>query len=148
VSATADPAEDRSNPARRLGFQPGQVVQELGYDDDVDQELREAVEDLTGNELVDEDYDDVADAVLMWFREDSEDGDLTDALVDAQEYLVEGGLVWLLSPKTGRTGHVEASDIADAAQTAGLSQTSTVAVSKDWSAVRLATPKAAKAGKR
>ena len=148
MSATADPAEDRSNPARRLGFQPGQVVQELGYDDDVDQDLREAVEDLTGSELVDEDYDDVADAVLMWFREDSEDGDLTDALVDAQELLVEGGLVWLLTPKTGRTGHVEASDIADAATTAGLSQTSTVAVSKDWSAVRLATPKAAKAGQR
>jgi hypothetical protein len=131
-----------------LGFQPGQVVQELGYDDDVDQELREAVEDLTGSELVDEDYDDVADAVLMWFREDSEDGDLTDALVDAQEFLVEGGLVWLLTPKTGRTGHVEPSDIADAAQTAGLAQTIAVAVSKDWSAVRLATPKAAKAGKR
>ncbi|MHA6759760.1 DUF3052 domain-containing protein [Streptacidiphilus sp. PAMC 29251] len=150
MSATADPAEDRSNPANRLGFQPGQVVQELGYDDDVDQDLREAVEDLTGTELVDEDYDDVADAVLMWFREDSEDGDLTDALVDAQEFLVEGGLVWLLSPKTGRTGHVEASDIAEAAQTAGLSQTSTVSVSKDWQAVRLATPKAAnaKAGQR
>ena len=146
MSATADPAEDRSNPANRLGFQPGQVVQELGYDDDVDMDLREAVEDLTGTELVDEDYDDVADAVLMWFRD--EDGDLTDALVDAQQYLEEGGLVWLLTPKTGRTGHVEASEIADAAQTAGLSQTSTVAVSKDWSAVRLATPKAAKAGKR
>ena len=146
MSATADPAEDRSNPANRLGFQPGQVVQELGYDDDVDQELREGIEDLTGTELVDEDYDDVADAVLMWFRD--EDGDLTDALVDAQQYLEEGGLVWLLTPKTGRDGHVEASEIADAAQTAGLSQTSTAAVSKDWSAVRLATPKTAKAGKR
>jgi hypothetical protein len=131
-----------------LGLEPGQVVQELGYDDDVDQGLREAVEDLTGTELVDEGYDDVADVVLMWFREDSEDGDLTDSLVDAQEYLVEGGLVWLLTPKTGRPGHVEASDIADAAQTAGLSQTSTAAVSKEWSAVRLATPKTAKAGKR
>jgi len=146
VSATADPAEDRSNPVNRLGFQPGQVVQELGYDDDVDMDLREAVEDLTGTELVDEDYDDVADAVLMWFRED--DGDLTDALVDAQTYLEEGGLVWLLTPKTGRDGHVEASDIAEAAQTAGLSQTSTVNISKDWQAVRLATPKAAKAGQR
>ena len=146
MSATADPAEDRSNPVNRLGFQPGQVVQELGYDDDVDMDLREAVEDLTGTELVDEDYDDVADAVLMWFRED--DGDLTDALVDAQTYLEEGGLVWLLTPKTGRDGHVEASDIAEAAQTAGLSQTSTVNISKDWQAVRLATPKAAKAGQR
>lgn len=148
MSATADPAEDKTSQARRLGLETGQVVQELGYDDDVDQDLRESIEELTGTELVDEDYDDVADVVLMWFREDSEDGDLTDSLVDAQEYLVEGGLVWLLTPKTGREGHVEASDIADAAQTAGLSQTSTAAVSKEWSAVRLATPKAAKAGKR
>ncbi|MGV9877327.1 DUF3052 family protein, partial [Streptomyces cellulosae] len=41
MSATADHAEERTNPAARLGFQPGQVVQEIGYDDDVDQELRE-----------------------------------------------------------------------------------------------------------
>ncbi len=37
MSATADHAEERTNPAGRLGFQPGQVVQEIGYDDDVDQ---------------------------------------------------------------------------------------------------------------
>ena len=146
MSATADPAEDRSNPAFRLGFEPGQVVQELGYDDDCDQELRDGIEGLTGTELVDEDYDDVADAVLLWFRE--EDGDLTDSLVDAQEYLVDGGLVWLLTPKTGRDGHVEASDIADAARTAGLSQTSSVTVAKDWAGTRLATPKTARQAKR
>jgi hypothetical protein len=146
VSATADPAEDRSNPAFRLGFEPGQVVQELGYDEDSDQELREGIESLTGTDLVDEEYDDVADAVLLWFRE--EDGDLTDSLVDAQEYLADGGLVWLLTPKTGRDGHVEASDIADAARTAGLSQTSSVTVAKDWAGTRLATPKAARSAKR
>ncbi|MFJ6214701.1 DUF3052 domain-containing protein [Streptomyces sp. NPDC092296] len=146
MSATADPAEDRSNPAFRLGFEPGQVVQELGYDDDCDQELRDGIESLTGTDLVDEEYDDVADAVLLWFRE--EDGDLTDALVDAQEYLADGGLVWLLTPKTGRDGHVEASDIADAARTAGLSQTSSVTVAKDWAGTRLATPKTARPAKR
>ena len=81
MSATADHAEERTNPAARLGFQPGQVVQEIGYDDDVDQELREGIEAVIGQELVDEDYDDVADAVVLWFRD--EDGDLTDALVDA-----------------------------------------------------------------
>ena len=45
MSATADHAEERTNPAARLGFQPGQVVQEIGYDDDVDQELREGIEE-------------------------------------------------------------------------------------------------------
>ncbi|MGW1888915.1 DUF3052 domain-containing protein [Streptomyces sp. NPDC002004] len=138
MSATADHAEERTNPAARLGFQPGQVVQEIGFDDDADQELREAIEETIGSELADEDYDDVADAVLLWFRED--DGDLTDALVDAIG-LIDDGNIWLLTPKTGRGGYVEPSDISDAAQTAGLSQTKSISVGKDWSATRLATPK-------
>ncbi len=102
MSATADHAEERTNPAARLGFQPGQVVQEIGYDDDVDQELREAIEEAVEGDLMDEDYDDVADAVVLWFRDD--DGDLTDALVDATTYIEEGGSILLLTPKTGRAG--------------------------------------------
>ena len=146
MSATADHAEERTNPAARLGFQPGQVVQELGYDDDVEQTLREGVEAITGTELVDEDHDDVADAVMLWFRE--EDGDLTDALVDATTMIDAGSPVWLLTPKTGREGYVEPSEIGEAAQTAGLAQTSTVNAGKDWSGSRLVTPKAARTGKR
>jgi hypothetical protein len=96
VSATADHAEERTNSAARLGFEPGQVVQEIGYDDDVEQELREGIEATTGQELVDEDYDDVADVVLLWFRD--EDGDLTDALVDAIGLIDEGGVIWLMTP--------------------------------------------------
>lgn len=142
MSATADHAEERTNPAARLGFQPEQVVQEIGYDDDVDQELREAIEDATGTELADEEYDDVADAVLLWFRED--DGDLTDALVDASQLVDDGALVWLMTPKTGRTGYVEPSDINEAAQTAGLAQTKSINAGKDWTGSRLVTPKGTK----
>ncbi|MET9883475.1 DUF3052 domain-containing protein [Streptomyces sp. NPDC006430] len=139
MSATADHAESL---AARLGFQSEQVVQEIGYDEDVDQEFRDVVEELIGNDLVDEDYDDVADAVLLWFRD--EDGDLTDALVDATELVEDAALILLLTPKTGRPGYVEASDISEAAQTAGLSQTKSVSVGKEWNASRLMTPKAAK----
>ncbi|CAM5555658.1 DUF3052 domain-containing protein [Streptomyces abikoensis] len=139
MSATADHAEERTNPAGRLGFEPGQVVQEIGYDDDVDHDLREGIESLIGQDLVDEDYDDVADVVLLWFRD--EDGDLTDALVDAIGLLDEGGDIWLLTPKTGRDGYIEPSDIQDAAQTAGLSQTKSISVAKDWSGTRLSAPK-------
>ncbi|MFB7457863.1 MULTISPECIES: DUF3052 domain-containing protein [unclassified Streptomyces] len=142
MSATADHAEERTSPAARLGFQPGQVVQEIGYDDDVDQDLREAIEEAIGSELVDEDYDDVADAVVLWFRDD--DGDLTDVLVDATTYIEEGGAILLFTPKTGRAGYVEPSDISEAATTAGLSASKSVSVGKDWSGSRLATPKAAK----
>lgn len=139
MSATADHAEERTNPAARLGFEPGQVVQEIGYDDDVEQELREGIEAVTGQDIVDEEYDDVADVVLLWFRD--EDGDLTDALVDSIGLLDEGGLVWLMTPKTGRDGYVEPSDINDAAQTAGLSQTKSINAGKDWSGSKLVAPK-------
>ncbi|MET8975912.1 DUF3052 domain-containing protein [Streptomyces sp. NPDC004539] len=140
MSATADHAE--TSLAVRLGFQPAQVVQEIGYDEDVDQDLRESIEETVGSELVDEDYDDVADAVVLWFRDD--DGDLTDALVDALGLLEEDGSILLLTPKTGRDGYIEPSDINDAAQTAGLSQTKSVSAGKDWVGTRLLSPKAAK----
>ncbi|MFJ7999068.1 DUF3052 domain-containing protein [Streptomyces sp. NPDC096310] len=142
MSATADHAEERTNLAVRLGFEPGQVVQEIGYDDDVDQDLRESIEAITGTDLVDEDYEDVADAVVLWFRD--EDGDLTDALVDAIGLIEDGGVIWLLTPKTGRDGYVEPSDINEASQTAGLSQTKSINAGKDWTGSRLVTPKAAK----
>lgn len=139
MSATADHAE-HANPAGKLGLQAGLVVQELGYDDDADEALRSAIEELTAHELVDEDYEDVADVVLLWWREP--DGDLVDALVDALTSLADGGVVWLLTPKSGREGYVEPSDIGEAAPTAGLSPTTTVNAAADWIGTRLAAPRA------
>jgi hypothetical protein len=143
VGATAESAAEQSagtSSAGRLGFRPGQVVQEFGYDDDVDEALRASVEALTGNELADEDAQDVVDAALHWWRED--DGDLVDALVDALTNLADGGVIWLLTPKSGRPGHVEPSEIEDAAPTAGLHATSTISACQDWTGTRLATPRA------
>ncbi|MFC8042617.1 DUF3052 domain-containing protein [Nocardia sp. NPDC057353] len=132
-------AEVSTSPADRLGFGAGQVVLEIGYDEDVDDDLRQALETRIGSELVDEDYEDVADGVVLWYRDD--DGDLTDILVDAIGFLAGGGTLWLLTPKTGRDGYVEPSDIADAARTAGLSQTSSATVAPDWSGAKLVAPK-------
>ena len=140
VSATAGQAADQRDLAERLGIKPGHVVQEIGYDDDSDEPLRESVAAGEGVELVDEDYDDVVDGVLLWWRDD--DGDLVDALVDALTPLADGGYIVLLTPKAGREGHVEPSEIGEAAPTAGLSQTSTVSAGKNWSATRLVAPKA------
>lgn len=121
----------------RLGFASGQVVQEFGWADDADDDLRAEVEELIGAELVDEEYDDVTDGVIVWFRED--DGDLADVLMDVQTVLEDGGLIWVFTPKPGRTGHVEHNDILDAATTAGLHATSTFAIASDWSATKLGT---------
>ncbi|WP_433335825.1 DUF3052 domain-containing protein [Spirillospora sp. CA-294931] len=142
MSATAGQAQSESSLAERLGFKPDQVVQEIGYDDDVDEELRESVEAVIEAELVDEDYDDVVDVVLLWWRE--EDGDLFDGLTNVMTPLADGGHIWLLTPKAGRDGHVEPSDIGEAATTAGLAQTKSVSAAKEWSGTRLVPPKAHK----
>lgn len=126
-------------PASRMGFVAGQTVQELGWDEDCDDDLRAGLEEVTGTVLVDEDYDDVVDAVLLWWRDG--DGDLVDTLVDALTSLAAGGVIWLLTPKAGRAGHVEPSDIGEAAPTAGLSATTSVAAAPDWSGTRLVAPR-------
>jgi hypothetical protein len=142
VSATAGHADGVKTPAERLGIKPGMVVMEMGYDDDCDAELRDSAVDVSGTELVDTDSDEVVDVVLLWWRED--DGDLVDALVDALGPLTDNGVVWLLTPKTGRDGHVEPSEINESAPTAGLQQTSSISASKDWAGARLVAPKAAR----
>ena len=125
--------------ADRLGLKSGMVVQELGWDSDVDDSVRVSVEDAIDADLVDGDYGDVVDAVLLWWRDG--DGDLVDALVDSLTDLVGGGSVWLLCPKVGRPNAVEASEVTQAAPIAGLSTTNTVSVSADWSATKLVAPK-------
>ncbi|HEX2313418.1 MAG TPA: DUF3052 domain-containing protein [Thermomonospora sp.] len=142
MSATAGQAQSERSLAERLGFKASQVVQEIGYDDDCDEELRSSIEAVTGGELVDEDYEDVVDVVVLWWRDG--DGDLIDGLVDARTSLADGGHIWLLTPKAGREGHVEPSDIGESAPTAGLSQTSSMSAAQDWSGTRLVAPKVRK----
>ena len=141
MGATADPAADQTVVAK-LGFKHGQVVQELGYDEEVDEGFRAAVEAATGGELLDEDADEVADVVICWFRDG--EGDLVDALVDSVTNLAEGGIVWLLTPKKGRSGHVPADEIEEAAPTAGLHATTSLSASGDWAGTRLTAPKSSR----
>jgi hypothetical protein len=129
-----------SEASQTLGVQPGRVVQEVGWDDDCDDGLRTAVAAACESDLLDEDSDEMVDVVLLWWRD--EDGDLVDALVDAIGPLTENGTIWLLTPKSGRPGHVEAADISEAAPVAGLQQTSTISAARDWQGTRLVAPRA------
>lgn len=123
--------------AGRFGFAKGQVIQEWGYDDDVDVALRDGLVDL-GIELVDEDYDELSDSALVWWRSDEGDAtDLEDLLVDVVSALDDGGLVWLLVPKAGRPGHVPPAELGESAQTAGLQPTSSIAAAPGWLGMRL-----------
>ncbi|MFB7878362.1 MULTISPECIES: DUF3052 domain-containing protein [unclassified Nocardia] len=132
-------AADAQNYAQKLGISHGLVVQELGWDEDTDDALRAEIEEVSGAEMVDVDSDEVVDAVLLWWREG--DGDLADELMDAISPLSDEGFIWVLTPKTGHPGHVDPSEIAEAAPTAGLTQTSTISLGS-WTGSRLVQPKA------
>jgi hypothetical protein len=126
-----------------MGLAKDDLVLEVGHDSDCDSTLRDQLMTITGTQFLKGSTSEVVDAVIIWWREG--DGDLVDELMDALTYLSETGPIWVLTPKVGRDGHVEPSDIQDAAPIAGLSVTSTIALAKDWTATRLV---ARKAGKR
>ncbi len=137
VSA-GDPPELRPQTGHR---KKDQVVQELGWDEDTDDDIRADIEDASGGDLLDEGSDEVVDVVLLWWR-DGGDGDLVDTLMDAITPLAEDGVIWVVTPKTGKPGHVLPAEIAESAPTAGLMQTSSANLGGDWIASRLVQPKA------
>ncbi|BCK57412.1 DUF3052 domain-containing protein [Nocardia wallacei] len=110
-------AADAQNNAQKLGISHGMVVQELGWDDDTDE---------------------VVDVVMLWWRDG--DGDLADELMDAISPLSDDGVIWVLTPKTGQPGHVDPSEIAESAPTAGLTSTTPVSLG-DWTGTKLMQPK-------
>ncbi|MBM6403645.1 DUF3052 domain-containing protein [Phycicoccus sp. CSK15P-2] len=135
-----DPGSAGSGAVERLGFARELVVQEFGYDTDVDDAFRLAVEGACGAEMEDDEYTGVADAVLLWFR--PEDGDLGDALVDMVGVLDDGGFVVLLTPRG--EDEVDPSDIDEAAVVTGLHLAGTFNAADDWRAHKLVAPKSAR----
>ncbi|HET8915934.1 MAG TPA: DUF3052 domain-containing protein [Propionibacteriaceae bacterium] len=137
MTSTAGAGGSRSL-SDKLGLSRGLVVQELGWDEDVDDDVRITVEDAIDGELV-EDAMEAVDLVLLWWRDG--DGDLVDSLVDALTDLTDAGYIWLMTPKVGRSGYVDAADLAEAAITAGLALTNSLPVSSDWTATKLVRPR-------
>src|SRR5699024_6287804 len=81
-SSGANP--DNNHYMAELELAVGNIVQELGWDEDTDFEFRNGLEDALGEDFLTEEDQEPVDAVLLWWREDDGDvTDLTDALVDA-----------------------------------------------------------------
>ena len=137
-ASTPAPSGDLRGVLDRLGLAPDRIVQELGYDDDVDHDFRAAVEERLGAPMEDDGYKGEIDAALLWWR--GGDGDLTDALVDLVGLLDDGGYVALLTPRHTADA-VEASEIEEAARTAGLHPGGPFNLSDDWRGVKLAPPR-------
>ena len=123
----------------KLGLAPGLVVQELGWDSDVDDDVRVMIEDADRRR---------ARSRTPWRPSTSCccGGGTTTAISSTAWWtaltdLTDAGYIWLMTPKVGRTGYVDAADLAEAAVTAGLAQTNSAAVSADWAATKLVRPK-------
>lgn len=124
--------------AELLGLDTDMVVQELGWDEDVDQSLRDDIMDIIDADMIEEAVEAV-DVVILWWRDD--DGDVVDGLVDALPDLADDGYIWLLTPKIGRSGFVDPASVAEAVTIAGLTMTSTENVAPDWQATKVVRPK-------
>lgn len=139
MGTTAGPGSQKAARAiAAMGLTTGQVIQELGWDEDVDEALRASMMEAVDGEFVFEPLEAV-DAVVLWWRE--EDGDVADGLMDALRDLSSTGSIWLLTPKVGRSGYVDPADIAEGAVTAGLALANTAKVSGDWQAQKVVRPK-------
>lgn len=125
-----------------MGLENSDLVLEIGHDIDCDSTIRDQIMAITGTQFLAGTTTQVVDAVIIWWRDG--DGDLVDLIMDSLTFLSETGAIWILTPKVGREGYVELSEIQDAAPIAGLSQTSTIALAKDWSATRLVARKSSK----
>ena len=122
-------SQDGHDWADLLNVESDHLIQEIGWDEDCDNSISEALEDAIGDALLDIDTDEVVDVVLLWWRD--EDGDLVDGLVDATRSLGEDGRIWLLTPAKLDAGRVEPGVIAESAQLAGLVQTKSERLG-DW----------------
>ncbi len=121
-----------------MELREGMVVQELGWDSDADADLRDDIMDIIDADMV-EDPLEAVDAVILWWRD--EDGDVVDGLVDAMTDLTSEGYLWLLTPKVGRPGFIDPTDLLEGATIAGVALTKSVAVSDDWQAHKVVRPK-------
>ena len=98
---------------------------------------RAKIEELTGEELVDEDYDSAVDGVIIWWRDGDDEDELADTIVDAYAVLGDDGPLWVLTPKPGRPGAASSSTVQSAAKTAGMNAATPLTVSSDWNGIHL-----------
>ena len=119
---------------RKLGLREGQVVVEYGYDEDVEEAVRQAAAAVSGAPLEEDDYDGVVDVVLLWWRDG--EGDLADELMDALTTMEEGGCIVLLTPGAGREDRVPAADVQDACTTCSMTASGAVNLG-EWLGQRL-----------
>lgn len=121
-----------------MGFKEEQVIQEFGWDEDVDENLRQAIMYQIDDDLADEDFTGMSDGALIWWRDDDGNADdLSDLLMDAMGNMDEGGRIWVLSPIASDPQAVDPRLIEEAAKTAGMNPTTSEVVSPQWAGTQI-----------
>lgn len=129
--------ETSTNNAKEFGFKTGDVIQEWMWDDDVDEDIRESIADITGTDLEDEDYNGPVDGAILWWRDGDDEDTLSDTIVDASTPLEEGAALWVITPKPGREGAASSFTINNAAKAAGMNCAANKTVSRNWNGIKL-----------
>lgn len=124
----------------RFEFDRGQLVREIGYDTDVDPEVRQRIEAITGRRLAGPECPRCPDGLLVWLRAGS--ADPVDLLLGCGEAMTRRTRLWVLTPKVDRPGHLPPAEVAAAARRAGLTCVRRVDVFDDWNAIGLRLPRA------
>ena len=75
-----------------MGFAQGELILEIGYGPDCDDDLRAEIKKIVATDFHENSTDEVVDAVLLWFRDG--DGDLVDEIMDAATYLSDTGPIF------------------------------------------------------
>ena len=129
--------ETASQNGEEFGFQSGDIVQEWLWDDDVDDSVRAKIEDLTGEDLVDEDYDSAVDGAIVWWRDGDDEDELSDTIVDAYSVVGDRWPFLGADPQARQDRRGEFQHGPVRRQDAGMNAATPLTVSPDWNGIRL-----------
>ncbi|MBR6440107.1 MAG: DUF3052 domain-containing protein [Aeriscardovia sp.] len=128
---------DNRSVLNKLGFVPGISVKEYMWGEDVEGELRDAICECIGSDLLEEGAGAGADAACIWWRDGNDEESLSDCLLDASADLEPGQKICVLTPKPGFEGAAAPGFVAAVASKEGLNASTPVSLNSEWNAICL-----------
>ena len=121
----------------KLGFAPGVSVKEFMWGEDVEGELRDAICECIGSDLLEEGASVGSDMSCIWWRDGNDEESLSDCLLDASAGLRPGQKICVLTPKPGFEGAATPGFVASSASKEGLNASTPVSLNGEWNAICL-----------
>lgn len=121
----------------KLGFKPGLSAKEYMWGEDIEGDLRDAICECVGADLLDENSEDGADISCVWWRDGNDEETLSDCLLDASSPYEAGRKICVFTPRPGFEGAATPGFVAEVAAKEGLNASTPVALTKEWNAICL-----------